>query len=127
MNLLRVALGLWLLAGLVSPAGAQAPPSRLDLVIAQKALRIGTTGDYKPFSFLNPETKAFEGIDIDMARALAASLGAEPRFVQTAWPTLMADAAADKFDIAMGGISVTLERQKTAMPPITMSNLSAAA
>jgi cyclohexadienyl dehydratase len=115
MMLSRIALGLWLLVTLpVVPASAQAPPSRLDQVVAQRALRIGTTGDYKPFSFLNPETKTFEGIDIDMARALAASLGAEPHFVQTAWPSLMADLAADKFDIAMGGISVTLERQKTA-------------
>jgi len=104
-------LGLWLIGA--PPAGAQAPVSRLDTVIAQKLLRIGTTGDYKPFSFLNSETNAFEGIDIDMARSLAGALGAEPRFVQTTWPTLMADIAADKFDIAMGGISVTLERQKT--------------
>jgi len=109
---LGLALGLWLIAA--PAAHAQAPASRLDTVIAQKLLRVGTTGDYKPFSFLNPETQAFEGIDIDMARALAGALGAEPRFVQTAWPSLMEDQAADRFDIAMGGISVTLERQKTA-------------
>ncbi|MEJ0067519.1 MAG: transporter substrate-binding domain-containing protein [Pseudomonadota bacterium] len=114
VNRWHVALGLGLLVGWAAPASAQAPSSRLDQVMTQKQLRIGTTGDYKPFSDLNPETKAFEGIDIDMARALAAALGVEPRFVETAWSTLMADLAADKFDIAMGGISVTLERQKTA-------------
>jgi cyclohexadienyl dehydratase len=111
-HLLGLALALWLIGAL--PAGAQGQASRLDAVIVQKVLRIGTTGDYKPFSFLNPDAQAFEGIDIDMARALAGALGAEPRFVPTAWPTLMADLAADKFDIAMGGISITLERQKTA-------------
>jgi cyclohexadienyl dehydratase len=114
MTLTRLGLALGLLLIAAPAAHAQAPASRLDTVIAQKLLRVGTTGDYKPFSFLNPETQAFEGIDIDMARALAGALGAEPRFVQTAWPNLMGDQAADKFDIAMGGISVTLERQKTA-------------
>ena len=112
----RCGFALALLLGLVgAPAAhAQAPASRLDSVIAQKVLRIGTTGDYKPFSFLNPDSHDVEGIDIDMARALASALGAEPRFVPTTWSTLMADLAADKFDIAMGGISVTLERQKVA-------------
>lgn len=88
------------------------PESRLDAIVKQGFLRIGTTGDYKPFTYLNPETKQFEGIDIDMAKSLAKALGVEARFVQTAWPKLMADFEADKFDIAMGGVSVNLDRQK---------------
>ena len=31
----------------------------------------------------------------------------------TTWPTLTRDLAAGSFDIAMGGLSVTLERQKS--------------
>ena len=77
-------------------------------------VRVCTTGDYKPFSFLNPETDAFEGIDIDMARDMAADLGVEVAFVQTSWPTLMEDFTSDLCDVAMGGISVNLERQKQA-------------
>ena len=88
------------------------PESRLDAIVKQGFLRIGTTGDYKPFTYLNPETKQFEGIDIDMAKSLAKALGVEARFVQTAWPKLMADFEADNFDIAMGGVSVNLDRQK---------------
>ena len=103
------------LAGLLAlPVAAQqaAPASRLDQVLAQGFVRVGTTGDYKPFTYLNPETKQFEGIDIDMARALAKALGVEARFVRTSWPKLMADFAADAFDVGMGGISVNLDRQK---------------
>jgi cyclohexadienyl dehydratase len=33
-------------------------------------------------------------------------------YVQTAWPQLMKDFEADNFDIAMGGVSITLDRQK---------------
>ncbi len=88
------------------------PDSRLDAILKQGVIRIGTTGDYKPFTYLNPETKQFEGIDIDMAKSLAKSLGVEARFVQTSWPKLMTDFEEDKFDVAMGGVSVNLDRQK---------------
>ena len=88
------------------------PESRLDAIMTQGYIRIGTTGDYKPFTYLNPMTKTFEGIDIDMAKSLAKALGVEARFVQTAWPRLMADFEGDKFDVAMGAVSVNLDRQK---------------
>ncbi|UFJ41423.1 transporter substrate-binding domain-containing protein [Brevibacillus humidisoli] len=88
--------------------------SRLDKIIEQGYIRIGTTGDYKPFTYLNPETNEFEGYDIDAAKLLAKNLGVEARFVQTSWPTLMEDLLADKFDIAVGGITRNVERQKKA-------------
>ena len=47
--------------------GRRAPaPSRLDEVLARHTLRVCTTGDYKPYSFLKPDGQ-FEGIDIDLA------------------------------------------------------------
>jgi cyclohexadienyl dehydratase len=99
----------------VATGEAYGETSRLDQIVAAKVLRVGTTGDYRPFSFLNPATKGFEGIDIDLARALAKSLGAEAQFVQTAWPNLMADFQADKFDLAIGGVSVTLDRARVGL------------
>ena len=99
---------------LAQDALAQDEVSRLDAVLEAGVVRVCTTGDYKPFTFLNPETDAFEGIDIDMARDLAEDLGVEVAFVQTSWPTLMEDFTSDICDVAMGGISVNLERQKEA-------------
>jgi len=93
--------------GQVAPGG-----TLLDEIIARGVLRVGSTGDYKPFTFLNPATKEFEGIDIDMAASLAKALGVKLEIVKTAWPNLMADFTAGKFDLAMGGVSVSLERQK---------------
>ena len=111
-----VALTLMVFVGLtvsaVSVRTAETPQSKLDTILAVKVLRVGTTGDYKPFSFLNPDTKSFEGLDIDMAKSLGAALGVEVEFVQTKWTDLMPDLLADKYDIAMGGISVSMERQK---------------
>lgn len=87
-----------------------APASRLDDVLARGTLRVCTTGDYKPYTYRR-EDGAFEGIDIDMAASLAKSLGVKTAFVKTTWPTLTDDFVA-KCDIAVGGISTTLERQK---------------
>lgn len=86
--------------------------SRLDTVISRGTLRVCTTGDYKPYSFRKPDG-AFEGIDIDMAEALAKSLGVKAEYVKTTWSTLMNDFLA-QCDIAVGGVSTTLERQKHA-------------
>lgn len=88
--------------------------SRLDAILKNGYIRVGTTGDYKPFSYLNPATGEYEGHDIDMAKKLADDLGVKVVFVKTTWPTLMDDLLADKYDIAMGGITRTLERAKKA-------------
>ena len=87
-------------------------PDRLTQVLASGRLRVGTTGDYPPFTHRASVEDPLRGIDIAMAEDLGAALGVEVQFVATSWPGLMDDLAAGKFDIAMGGISRTLERQK---------------
>jgi cyclohexadienyl dehydratase len=91
---------------------AHAEDSRLDDVIKRGALRVCTPGDYKPFSLAKGDT-AYEGLDVDLVQAMAKSLGVEVRFVKTSWPKLMDD-FVDKCDVAIGGISVTTDRQKRA-------------
>jgi cyclohexadienyl dehydratase len=114
VNRVRILVCAFLLLAPAAFAQSAAAPggSLLDEIIARGTLRVGSTGDYKPFTFLNPETKAFEGIDIDMAASLAKALGVKLEIVKTAWPNLMADFTSGKFDAAMGGVSVSLERQK---------------
>ncbi len=105
-----------LLAGaLVWPAAAQ---SRLDDILARGVVKVGTTGDYPPFA-KRTDDGGYAGLDIDMGEALGAALGVKVEFVPTRWADLTRDLAAGAFDIAMGGVSVTLERQKTAFfsPP----------
>lgn len=106
----RILLCLLLLAAAV-PARAQ---SVLDTILARGTLRVGLTGDYRPFSIKDAAGK-FTGMDVDMAEALAKAMGVKLEIVPTAWPTLMADLQEHKYDIGMGGITVTLERAKTAM------------
>jgi cyclohexadienyl dehydratase len=94
-----------------APAFAQ-DRSRLDEIVSRGTLRVGMTGDYLPFTYFDKATQTFRGFDVDMAEALGKALGVRVEYVQTAWPQLMKDFEADKFDIAMGGVSITLDRQK---------------
>lgn len=93
-------------------ANAPAAATRLDEILARGVLRVGTTGDYRPFTALDKATGRYEGYDIDQAEALGKALGVKVEFVATTWPTLARDFEADRFDIAMGGVSITLDRQK---------------
>ena len=86
---------------------------RFEQVNQSRTLRVGTTGDYAPFTFSTDGTH-FTGIDIDLAHNLAESLGAEAVFVQTSWPTLMTDLENGRYDIGMGGVSITEVRLQSA-------------
>lgn len=77
-------------------------------------LRVGTTGDYKPFSYRANSGSPFIGLDIELAGRLATALGVRLELVPTTWPTLMDDFSAGRFDVAMGGVSITAERGKSA-------------
>jgi cyclohexadienyl dehydratase len=89
--------------------------SRLDEIMKRGTLRVGLTGDYLPFSSFDKATSTFHGFDVDMAEALGKALGVKVEYVHTAWPQLMKDFEANDFDIAMGGVSITLDRQKKGM------------
>ena len=78
-------------------------------------IRVGSAGDYCPMSFLNPETKKYEGFDADLAEDFAAYLGVKIEFVPTSWPTLMNDTLAEKFDLAVCGITITEARLEKAL------------
>lgn len=94
----------------VTTAERPSSESLLDVIRARGVLRVGLTGDYKPFSFRDKASGSFTGLDVDMAGALAKAMGVKLAIVHTTWPTMMRDLMAGKFDIAMGGVTITLPR-----------------
>jgi len=106
----RILLGATVLLAMVGVAQAQ---SRLDEVVARGVLRVGMTGDYRPFSQREPDG-AYTGLDVDMANHLADALGVKLAIVPTTWAGLLDDLRTGQFDVGMGGISITLPRQKVA-------------
>ena len=69
-----------------------------------------STGDYRPFTYLDPATGRWSGIDVDLAGNLAQRLGVRLDLVHTTWGTVLADLTGGRCDAAMGGISVTADR-----------------
>ena len=92
-------------------------------IFSKQDLLVGTTGDYKPVSFYNKETKKYEGIDIELAQLYAKEHNLKLKFIPTTWPTLLDDTINNKFDFAICGISITENRLKKAL--MTRGYLSA--
>ena len=99
--------------------GASASPA-VPRIESRGCLLVGSTGDYRPLAWRDPDTGLWEGFGIEIAERIAAELGVRAEFVKTSWPTLAADVQADRptFDLAIGGITVTAARKKT----MAMSN-----
>lgn len=77
--------------------------------VAPGVLTFGLTADFPPFAS-RASDGALVGADVEAARRVARALGREPRFVQTSWSTLAADFAARRFDVLVGGVTITPER-----------------
>lgn len=114
MKMKRLLAGV-LLAAAVTGFGSLSSPAeagKLEDVQAAGVLRVGTTGDYKPMSYLNKETGKYEGFDTAVCELLGEALGVKVEYVPTTWPNLQKDTLAGKFDIAMCGITRTFAREK---------------
>ena len=103
-RLLRRAAGLGLLAAALALPASASP--------ADATLRVGTSGDYEPFSFASPGEAAGRliGFDLAVARLYAADRGFALELVRFRWPELLRDLAAGRFDLAMSGVTVRPER-----------------
>lgn len=92
-----------------SPAAApppEPPRSALISIRARQELAVCMWPDYFAISYRNPRNSILEGIDIDMARALAARLGVTLRFVETNFAEFMTRIERGECDIAMMGVGV---------------------
>ena len=75
---------------------------------AQKPLRVGVAETMPPIIFLQNDEPV--GVEADMARRLAATLGREVRFVSMYLPNLIMELRSRRIDIIMSGLTVTPER-----------------
>ena len=86
----------------------------LDAIRSRGTLIIGTTGDYRPLSYLEPETGEYWGFGIEVAQKIAENIGVKVTYVPTSWPTLTEDVLKEPaiFDFAIGGITITDARKE---------------
>ena len=83
--------------------------STLNQILKRGELRVGLEAGYMPFEMLDRNGKLI-GFDIDLARKMASVLKVKVRFVNTAWDGIIAALLTDKFDLLMGGMTITPER-----------------
>ena len=95
------------LAMVSTPAAAG---ERLDQIVKTNTIRVGTPGDYRPFAM--KEDTGFAGHDIDVVNAMAKVYGWKVEFVQTSWKKMAEDLKANRFDVAVGGITSRMPFRK---------------
>jgi len=70
--------------------------------------------DTPVFSMRDPASGKLEGFDMDALATLGPALGVKIEYVKMTFGSMLADLAADKFDVAMSGMGRTLERARVA-------------
>jgi polar amino acid transport system substrate-binding protein len=86
-----------------------AKKSTIESILQSKELRVGFESGYLPFEMTN-KTGKYMGFDIDLGKALAKAMGVKWVPVNTAWDGIIPALVTDKFDIILGGMTVTQER-----------------
>lgn len=101
--------------GLITGCSYDSAQGTIKKIVERDTIYIGTTGDYRPLTFYEPSTDEYWGFAIDLSREIAERIGVNLVFVETSWPTLTLDVLAEpqKFDFAIGGITITDTRKET--------------
>ena len=92
--------------------GQEEPADLLSEIRDRGTLRVATDPQYPPQSSLNEETGEWEGFDIAVATEIANRLGVEVEFVTPGWESIIAGNWGDQFDLSVGSMTVTPERDE---------------
>ncbi len=102
-----------LLALLCPPASAadQAlwEKSTLNEILQRGELRVGLEVGYMPFEMRDKKGNII-GFDVDLARLMAKTMGVKLTLVNTQWDGIIPALLTSKFDVLMGGMTITAER-----------------
>lgn len=86
--------------------GCAAPTPEADV------LTIATDATWPPFEYVDEQSKAIVGFDVDLMKAIAAAEGLNVRIVNVSWDALLAGVAQGEYDAAISVITITPERQQ---------------
>ena len=115
-----------ILAACGAGGGAKAD-NLLDAIKQRGYILVSTDPNYAPQSSLNTKAKRpantkcpsdalttaeMEGFDVDVAKAIGDDLGVETCFATPAWDAITAGNWVDKWDVSVGSMTITEDRQK---------------
>jgi polar amino acid transport system substrate-binding protein len=129
MKKLYTALVVVIAAALLLTAcgGAGTGNDLLSAIKARGYILVSTDPNYEPQSFLNTNgkrpadtkcpsdaltTAEMQGFDVDVAHKIGDALGVETCFATPSWDLITAGNWADKWDISVGSMTITVDRQK---------------
>jgi len=107
--------------------GASSASDLLGAIKERGYILVSTDPNYEPQSFLNTEgsrpsdtkcpsdaltTAEMQGFDVDVAIAIGDGIGVETCFATPSWDAITAGNWADKWDVSVGSMTVTTDRQK---------------
>ncbi|BDQ36067.1 amino acid ABC transporter substrate-binding protein [Pseudodesulfovibrio nedwellii] len=87
---------------------AQSQVSQLDTILKRGVLKVGFD-TFKPWA-MKDKSGNYIGFEIEVAKRLAADMGVDVEFVPTKWSGIIPALLTGKFDIIIGGMSITPQR-----------------
>jgi polar amino acid transport system substrate-binding protein len=84
----------------------------LSSIEEEGVLTVSTDPAYPPQSSLNEDTGEYEGFDIDVATGIADAIGVDIAWEAPAWETITAGSWQGRWDLSVGSMTVTPEREE---------------
>ncbi|KGE17258.1 transporter substrate-binding domain-containing protein [Paenibacillus wynnii] len=116
----KISLGMLLSVGLLTGCGQNkndnnaATAGNTDAPATVKTLTMGTSADFPPYEFhkVVGGKDTIVGFDIDIAKDIAADMGAELVIKDLPFESLLNELSSGKIDMVISGLSPTEERRK---------------
>jgi polar amino acid transport system substrate-binding protein len=83
--------------------------STMEQIVKRGELRVGVEAGYMPFEMRDRKGNIV-GFDVDLARLMARYMGVKLTLVNTQWDGIIPALMTGKFDLLMGGMTITPER-----------------
>jgi polar amino acid transport system substrate-binding protein len=97
-----------------APAPSSSLASEVPAAIKSKGtLKVAADATYAPNEFIGKNGKTVEGMDADLGKALATTLGLKADVVNATFDSIIPGLAAHKYDLGMSSFTDTKEREKT--------------
>src|SRR5262245_36162436 len=108
-RILAVALAVVLAAGCATPEPGAAKSAALTRILKAGELRVGVSGSQPPLNVKSAKGEII-GLEADLARLLAGSMGVRAVFVEKPFAELLGALEQGDLDVVMSGVTITPER-----------------
>ena len=108
----KIAAVMLICAMILAATGCSSTPGKLKSIQDAGVIIVYTSPDFPPFEFPGQGT-SIVGVDIEIAKAIAAELGVELKVEAAEFDSIIAALKGGKGDIAVSGFTITDERKES--------------